>query len=180
MTYKKRQERKVFTGLLLWLLGGWFVATIFMGWVASGNFHVMKPDFLPKTEQVYKAIPIADRPLALKYAANELNRYFFTYYDLIQVFVALAACGLFAASRRGGSFVWTCLILCLLTSLSFEFYFLPVIVDLGREIEFMARDPMPPEVKRFGLLHGINLLLEMGKLLILLAASISLLSSKDP
>jgi hypothetical protein len=182
MTELKLGERKVATGILLWLLGGWFFATLFMGFVASGNFHVMKPDYLPKAEQVYKAIPVADRPLALKYGANELNRFFFTYYDLIQVFVAVAACGLFAATRRGGKVVWACLIICLLMSLSFQFYFLPVIVDLGREIEFMPRDPanLPPEVKRFGMLHGINILMEMAKLAILFVASIPLLRSKEP
>ncbi|MDF1663422.1 MAG: hypothetical protein P1V97_16750 [Planctomycetota bacterium] len=180
MNTAKLGERKVVTSVLIWLLGGWIFATAFMMWVAIGNFHVMKPGYLPKAAEVYKAIPEADRALAIKYGANELNRYFFSYYNGIQLGISILCCGLLAASRRPGKIVWGSLILCLGLCLTLEFYFLPIIVDLGREIEFMPRDPMPPEAKRFFMLHGINNLLEIFKGVLLFTATIGLLWPQNP
>lgn len=167
-------ERKVVTSILIWLLGGWIFGTAFMMWVAIGNFHVMKPSYLPKAAEVYKDIPEADRVLAIKYGANELNRYFFSYYNAIQLGVSALCCVLFFASRRKSKLVGGILILSLGLCLVLEFYFLPVIVDLGREIEFMPRDPMPPEAKRFFMLHGINNLLEIVKGVFLIVTTICL------
>ena len=163
---------------MLWVLGGWLFATLFMMGVAIGNFKVLKPEALPKTEVVYAAIPIEDRPLALKYAANELNRVYFKIYNRVQLgLAALAALLCFSLARPGwsGRAVRWVLLLCLALCLAFELYFIPTIIELGREIELMPRDPMPPEVKRFFMIHGINNVLELLKAALLLGASVGLI-----
>ena len=57
-------------------------------------------------------------------------------------------------------------------------WFTPTMVELGREIDFMARDPEPPQVTRFYSLHRINVALELGKLAMLVAVAVHLIRSR--
>lgn len=45
-------------------------------------------------------------------------------------------------------------------------YLTPAIVSLGRELDFVPRDPAPPGMQRFWILHGAYTTLEMIKLLV--------------
>jgi hypothetical protein len=45
-------------------------------------------------------------------------------------------------------------------------YLTPAIVSLGRELDFVPRDPAPPGMSRFWVLHAAYTSLEMIKLLV--------------
>jgi hypothetical protein len=45
-------------------------------------------------------------------------------------------------------------------------YLTPAIVSLGRELDFVPRDPAPPGMSRFWMLHAAYTTLEMAKLLV--------------
>jgi hypothetical protein len=54
-------------------------------------------------------------------------------------------------------------------------YLTPAIVTLGRSLDFVPRDPAPPEMSRFWILHAAYTSLEMLKLVVgvLVAASLA-------
>lgn len=162
------------------LLGAWLISTVFMVFVASGNFHIMKPENLRDAAEIYKAIPEAKRAAAIKHGANELNYFFFFYYNWAQfVMGLLVLASAWAANLRSRVF-WGLGVASLLIALSSAAYFTPLITELGRQIEFMPRDPMPDEVKRFGMIHGMNFLLEFFKCALLAGATAVVVRAESP
>ncbi|WP_428262051.1 DUF4149 domain-containing protein [Haliangium sp.] len=162
---------------LVWLMGCWIALTVAMAFVASANFRVLEPDTLRDAAEIYAEIPAAERRTHLRYAASELNRYLFTVYSDVHLVVAAAACALLLAAglpRRRLRWLVPTLGVCLVFALIFALWFTPTMVELGREIDFMAREPEPPPVTRFFRLHAINVSMELGKLALLAAASVAL------
>jgi len=160
---------------LIAVLGAWLMLCIAMFVVASGNFGQLTPDGLHDSAKVFAKLEAGEpRRLALRYVAAELNRTYFSQYAMAQTALALLAIGLYFASGRGGKLAPIGLGLALVIALLVLFYFTPTIARMGREIAFMPRDPKPPEVSRFGMLHGISMLVDLIKT-ILVAGVLGLL-----
>lgn len=170
-------ERPWARHLLLWLLGGWFFLSVTMAFVASANFHVLDPAALRQADQIYAEIPAAERQRDLRYAASEINRYLFSVYSTVHVIVAAAAFALLWLVRlppRRRLWIAAALGLALVFAVVFVAWFTPTMVTLGREIDFLPRDPAPPPVLRFYQLHGVNVTMEMIKLALLAAVTVGL------
>jgi len=54
----------------------------------------------------------------------------------------------------------------LAVSLLMTFYLTPQVVEIGRVLDFVSRDPPPPELGRFGALHAAYSVLDLLKLLL--------------
>jgi hypothetical protein len=170
-------ERPWARHLLLWLLGGWFFLSVTMAFVASANFHVLDPAHLRQVDQIYAEIPAAERRLDLRYAASEINRYLFSVYSAVHVALAVAAFAVLWLVRlppRRRLWIAAALGLALVFAIVFVAWFTPTMVALGREIDFLARDPAPPPVLRFYQLHQVNVTMEMIKLVLLGAVAVAL------
>jgi hypothetical protein len=152
-------------GLLLWLLGAGFVLTLAMGYVASANFKVVEPDDLRNSDQVFSALEEGEtRRMALRYVASELNRHFFALYARVHTVLFAGALAVFLVSRLQSRTILVGLVYCNLLSMLYLVWFLPVLVEKGRAIDFLSRDPVPPEVKAFYAVHGVNIVMELVKL----------------
>ncbi len=169
-------ERLWATRLLLWLLGAWLVLTVAMGFLASGNFRVLDPDRLRNADTVYQEIPAGEeRRQDLRYAASELNRYYFRIYSVVHLLIAGAALLLWGLSRRRSRLALAALSVSFVMALLFFWWLTPELTKLGREIDFMARDPEPPEVARFYQIHRINVSLELAKMAMLVGVAAHLI-----
>lgn len=143
--------------IALGLLGGWVIGTLILFTIAPSNFHTVDRILRESTEAVFRAeVASVGEPAArqmLRYLASELNRLFFGLWNIAQV--ALGA-GVIAAlwgvsdAQRPRRMVWLMLGLVLLMLL----WLTPAITALGRQLDFMPRDPVPPEMFRFKLLHA--------------------------
>ena len=153
--------RPLFLRLTTYLLGGWLLASALLLFVALTNFTMLKPERLDGINQAFPGLEVEQQKQGLHYLAGELNREIFRVYNLGQLGVAVLALGCLVVSRRPGKVTIPLLTVNLLLCLSFVLYFSPTLGELGREIAFMPRDPKPPEVKRFFMIHGINNLLEL-------------------
>lgn len=163
-------ERPWARHLLLWLLGGWVFLSVTMAFIASANFRVLDPEHLRQAEQIYAEIPAAERRTDLRYAASEINRYLFSVYSAVHVVVAAAAFAvlwLVRLPRRRRLWLAATLGLALAFAIVFVAWFTPTMVELGREIDFLARDPAPPPVLHFYQLHQVNVTMELIKLALL-------------
>lgn len=171
-------ERRWARNLLLWLLGGWLFLSVSMAFVASANFRVLDVERLRQADQIYAEIPAGEeRRRDLRYAASEINRYLFSAYSDVHLVIAGAAFGLVwivRLPRRRMLWIAPALGLGLALALLFALWFTPTMVELGRQIDFMARDPAPPPVRRFFQLHQINVTLEMVKLALIAAVTAAL------
>lgn len=171
-------ERRWARNLLLLLLGGWLFLSVSMAFVASANFRVLDAERLRQADEIYAEIPAGEeRHRDLRYAASEINRYLFSVYSAVHLVVAAAAFALVwivRLPRRRLLWIAPALGVGLALALLFALWFTPTMVELGREIDFMARDPAPPPVRQFFQLHQINVTLEMIKLGLITAVAVAL------
>jgi hypothetical protein len=100
----------------------------------------------------------------LRYLSSELNRLYFRIWNVTQL--VLGGVALWLIRRAGplgparlGVLAMLAIVLLMLA------YLTPAIVSLGRELDFVPRDPEPPGMSRFWILHAAYTTLEMVKLL---------------
>ena len=114
------------------------------------------------------ALSADDLRLVMRYQASEVNRLFFDGWGMVQI--ALAAAFVWPAWRLGGRFLPATAILLLVTCLVLQFYVVPETIRLGRIIDFLPRDPAPPEAVLFWRLHHAYTALDMVKLVVILGS----------
>ena len=157
--------------LAAFVLGAWTGGTIFMWMVAMKNFQVVDavlgapPDAFRDTASALSADNLR---LVMRYQASEVNRLFFDGWGMVQI--VLAAAFLWPAWRLGGRFLPAAAVLLLVTSLVLQFYVVPETIRLGRIIDFLPRDPAPPESVPFWRLHNAYTGLDMVKFFVILAS----------
>ena len=135
----------------------WLDTTLFMWFVATRSFgtvdKVLKKPSAPLTEASKTLSPDQTRSL-LRFAASEINRTYFWSYGITQI--ALGALLLLLLWRQAPrdtislAIVGAMLGLVLVLTLGVT----PLVVSIGRRIDFVPRNPPPPVMPRFWMLHG--------------------------
>jgi hypothetical protein len=153
--------------IALGLLGGWVIGTLILFTVAPSNFHTVDKILRESTDSVFRAeVAGVGEPAArqmLRYLASELNRLFFGLWNIAQVGLGLGVAWSLARlpdARRARQMLWAMLLLVALML----FWLTPEITSLGRRLDFMPRDPAPPELSRFRLLHALYTAADLAKL----------------
>jgi hypothetical protein len=162
------------------VIGVWLMGSICMSVVATENFYTVDRLLAAPSNGAFMAMvqklgPPAAREL-LRYLASELNRLYFQMWNVAQVVLGALALWLVAGSkeqdpayaRRAGPFGPGAkgIIAMLAIVVLMLAYLTPAIVSLGRELDFVPRDPAPPGMSRFWVLHAAYTSLEMIKLLV--------------
>jgi Domain of unknown function (DUF4149) len=156
------------------VLGVWIGITLFM-WFAAGRSFATVERVLqsqnPKFARITKPLSPAETRELLRNLASEINRTFFAAYGVAQVVLgfALLLFLLRQTPRDNTAFIITGTMLTIVLVLTLVIT--PQIVTLGRSLDFVPRNPPPPELGRFGLLHaaytgldGLKLLAGLGML----------------
>ena len=157
--------------------GAWLMGSICMSVVATENFYtsIACSRLAPNaafTAMVQKLGQPAAREL-LRYLSSELNRLYFQMWNVAQLVLGVAALWLLAGSRKQDQ-AGKCILAMLAIVVLMLVYLTPAIVSLGRELDFVPRDPAPPGMSRFWVLHAAYTSLEMLKLAVgLLVAGLS-------
>ena len=138
-------------------MGIWFTGTVCSAIVAAEDFYTIdrllaastNPTFLKMVEHIGST---EVREL-MRYLSSELNRLFFQWWNVAQLGLltfALLAVGPLIRSRR---VTWT--LATMVGVVAFLMIALmPPIVTIGRSLDFVPRDPPPPGLRTFGLLHA--------------------------
>ena len=127
----------------VFLVGAWIMLTMTMAFTAGKNFGILDAERMRDADLVYADIPHEGqrRRMALRYAASELNRYYFALYGSVQLVIGAAALAVYAASRRGGRIVVSGLVASVLTVVLMWAWLIPEITEVGRQIDFEPRSP---------------------------------------
>jgi hypothetical protein len=161
------------------VMGAWVMGSICMSMVATQNFYTVDrllagPSGAAFTAMVQKLGQPAAREL-LRYLSSELNRLYFQIWNAAQIVLGVVALWLVASSdgddpanprsasafgtpAAKGIFAMLAIVVLMLV------YLTPAIVSLGRELDFVPREPAPPGMSRFWVLHAAYTSLEMLKL----------------
>jgi hypothetical protein len=139
------------------VLGVWIGLNLFM-WFAAGKSFATVDKVLRSTNPQFARItqPLApsDTRELMRHVASEINRTLFRAYNWTQVALGLLLLPLLLrqAPRDVTALALATLMLALVLILTFVVT--PQMVTLGRILDFVPRNPPPPEMGRFGLLHG--------------------------
>ncbi|NRA95419.1 MAG: hypothetical protein HRU14_04345 [Planctomycetes bacterium] len=165
--------------LLLWLLGGWLFLAAVTGYLAGTNFAILKFEKLDEAEYFYGNIPQEKQELALRYAASELNRVYFAQFYALQMGIAIAALLLYMASGRTGKKPLAALGAAAVISAVLLFWLTPEIIDMGRKIDKVAREPITEDREAFNVLHHLAVGLDVSKMALILGAAVPLLRNPE-
>lgn len=153
----------------MFALGAWLAGTILVSVVATENFYTIdrlmarspNSTFTSLTERLGKS----ETRNVLRYLSSELNRLYFQLWNATQLVLGILVLWLLAGNRSPAKARWGVVGMLALVVLMIV-WLTPQIVSVGRSLDFVPRDPVPPALARFGLLHGAYLLLEACKLLV--------------
>lgn len=153
----------------IFCMGLWLMGTVAMAIVATQNFYTIYRllDAKPNTEFAADVEKIGrdEAQDLLKYLSSELNRLYFQYWNFAQLAIGILALWLVVKSPAAKQSKWGIVamlgIVLFLTGL-----ITPQIVSVGRTLDFVPRDPPPPGMRTFGLLHATYTVMD-GILLIL-------------
>jgi hypothetical protein len=147
----------------------WLTGTLWMALVATQNFYTIYRLLDARPNPAFAtAIDKLGEPEArflLMYLSSELNRLFFQVWGLIQIGIGILT--LWFVVKIPGANMPKVLIVCMLgISLLFAGVITPQIVSVGRSLDFVVRDPAPPQLRTFGLLHAVYTVLDGIKLIL--------------
>ncbi len=156
--------------IALVLLGAWLLGIAAMAAVALVNFGTVD-DLLHglPNETFADGVRTLDQesvPSArdfLRFLVSELNRTFFWQWGLVEA--GIGALVTFLIWPLGGKARYVVAAMWVLT-LVLTFGVTPPIVSVGRELDFVPRDPPPPQLATFGLLHAAYTILDGVKLVL--------------
>ena len=155
-------------------IGAWLAGTVCMSIVATENFYTIDRLLTDSQNAAFtSAVQRLGHPLArefLRYLSSELNRLYFQMWNVAQVVLGITALWLIVRSdkdERGSLQPATRGVIMMLGIVVVMLgYLTPAIVSLGRSLDFVPRDPAPPGMRRFWILHAAYTSLEMIKLLV--------------
>jgi hypothetical protein len=139
------------------LLGMWLGLTVGMWYAAAGSFATTRRVLEGRHREVMEAIELLGTEwsrLVLRHLTSEINRAYFRAYGWAQTVLAVLLLAALAAQKPRDTMALAVVGAMFLAVLVLTFYVTPQVTELGRQIDFVPRDPPPPEYSRFRLLHG--------------------------
>jgi hypothetical protein len=143
--------------MLTALLGVWIGITASMWFAATSSFSTVRglvENPKPRLSDVTRPLGPDLTRLVLRHLASEINRTFFRAYGWAQIVLAAGLLFLLQRQTPGDTVALVTVGAMLAIVLLLTFYVTPELVSIGRAIDFVPRDPPPPEMGRFRILHG--------------------------
>ena len=154
--------------LAVTILAVWLAMTVCMWFAATGSFGTVRRILAggnPQLEETTQTLTAEQARLAMRHVASEINRTYFRAYGWAQLLLgaALLILLLRQAPRDTTGLITAAAMVVVVAVLTL--HVTPEVVQIGRQIDFVPRDPALPEVARFRTLHGAFTILDGLKLL---------------
>lgn len=151
----------------MFAMGVWVMGSLASSIVATQNFYTIDRLLADSPSgPFHDAIERLGEPQGrdlLRYLSSELNRLYFQLWNGAQI--VLGAVVYWLLSREPAVRRARLVVLGMMAVVALMIaYLTPQIVLVGRSLDFVPRDPAPPQLARFWILHGAYTTLEMAKL----------------
>jgi hypothetical protein len=153
------------------VMGAWLAGSICSSVVATENFYTIDRLLASSPNAAFShAVQQLGQPQArdlLRYLSSELNRLYFQMWNWTQLVLGATVLWLIVGRTRPDAYAartGRVIVAMLATVVLMLVYLTPAIVSLGRELDFVPRNPEPPGMQRFWILHAAYTSLEMLKL----------------
>jgi hypothetical protein len=158
----------------------WLCGNLFMMVIATQNFFTIDRLLTDSPNETFTALVASmENPTAretLRYLSSELNRLYFQYWNLAQLPVGILALWLVSGLPGSKAATWE-IVAMLLVVLFLMVFITPPVLRIGRELDFVPRDPVPPQMRTFGLLHAVYTVLSVAN--VVLGALVTLWIQRD-
>jgi hypothetical protein len=148
------------------LLGGWLIGTILIAFVAAQNFWVvdrlLATSLHPAFHKDVGLLPAGEARAMMRYVVSEQNRFYFVMWGWTEAALGLALLAMALRLKSGRMVLGFALMLAITAAM--QLYLTPRIVDVGRALDFVPREPAPPSLRAFGILHAAYSSLDLIKL----------------
>ncbi len=144
------------------------LGTLLMGGVAAENFfridRLLDSPSHSSFQNNVARLPEGEARAMLRYLASELNRFYFYVWGWVQLILG-AVCFAIAALKLKQKKLVIGFSSMLAVVAVMAFYITPEIIEVGRSLDFVPREPSPPGMASFGRLHAAYSILDLGKFL---------------
>ena len=180
--YKVRNVRTGTRITMAILLGGWLCGIVLVGFMAAENFWMIDRLLAASLHAAFHKdvaqLPVGEARAMLRYVASELNRFYFVWWGWTEAVLGLALLVMAVRLRNRRAATSVAAMLGLVAAM--QLYLTPRIVELGRALDFVPREPPPPNLTEFGLLHAAYSLLDLVKLGVGVWTAVVLIRSEPP
>ena len=156
--------------------------TVFIAIVATQNFYTIDRLLAAQPNPAFgAAVNKLGAPEArelLRYLSSELNRLYFQYWNMAQLLIGIFVLWIIMKlphSRRVKWYVVAMLAVVLVLTIVIT----PQMLYVGREIDFVPRDPQTPRLRTFGLLHAAYTLLDAIEMILGIMVTVWLMRGKE-
>ena len=139
------------------ILGAWMMSTLCMWFAATKSFatveRVMKggqPQFL----EITKPLGEASTRMVIRHMASEINRTLFRGYGVLQIGFGVLLFLIVLRQTPRHALDISLVAIMLTLSVILTLVITPMVTSVGRSIDFLPRNPPPPIMPRFWMLHG--------------------------
>ena len=166
------------------VLGIWLGGSVVLGAVVAYNFSGFDDLFArnPRLQEHAGFAPEdtdAKKSSLLWVHSSELNRVFFEFWNRTQIGLGALALVL-AALGRAGRLALALLAVATVLVAFIHWVFEPQIVELGRQLDFMPRNPRPPMLDEFQRIHGLYFATESLRFGLVLSSAMLLIFKGNP
>ena len=169
------------------VMGAWLMGTVCTSVVATENFYTIDRLLVGSPNSSFRTtVQQLGQPQArdlLRYLSSELNRLYFQMWNVAQLVLGLLVLWLVVSTQQDPAFARRAVrgvIAMLAVVVAMLVWLTPSIVSLGRSLDFIPRDPAPPGMQRFWVLHAAYTSLEMLKLIVGIASTWWIVNSTNP
>ncbi len=163
-------------------MGLWLMGTVAMGVVAAEDFfaidRLLQAQPNPKFIALIEKLGHNEMRELLYYFSSELNRLFFQYWNIAQLAIGILTLRLVVKVPEADKAKWS-IVAMLGIVLFLTLLITPRVVSVGRELDFVPRDPAPPLLRTFGLLHATYTLFDGIELILGILVTLWLVKGKD-
>jgi hypothetical protein len=163
-------------------MGGWLMGTVASAVVATENFFII--DRLLQAQPNAKFVADVEKlghdeaRSLLYYFSSELNRLYFQYWNLAQLAIGILALWLVVKEPSAKKAKWG-IVAMLAIVLFLTVLITPRIVSVGRTLDFVPREPSPPGLRTFGLLHAAYTVFDGVELILGILVTLWLIRTKE-
>jgi hypothetical protein len=163
-------------------VAAWLTGTVFMATVATQNFYTIDRLLATQPNPAFgAAVNKLGAPEArelLRYLSSELNRLYFQYWNVAQLPIGIFVLWMIMKLPNSGRAKWY-VVAMLGIVIVLTVVITPRILYVGRELDFAPRDPQPPRLRTFGLLHAAYTLLDAIQMILGILVTVWLMRGKE-
>jgi hypothetical protein len=160
----------------------WLAGTVFIAIVATQNFYTIDRLLQSSPNEAFQdAVDQTGRDLGrelLRYLSSELNRLYFQYWNLAQIAIGIFILWLVVKLPKASRPKWV-IVSMLSVVLLMTVWITPEMLSVGRRLDFVPRDPLPPGLRTFGLLHAAYTVMDGIVLILGITATLWLVKVED-